>query len=423
MSNTAHLEFDTSDTKIANRILTMRSSPVRDLFSAATRDDVISLSGGMPDVRLLPKEDIDKAMHAAVADAHDRAVACQYGSTDGRPETRQVVCSLVRDLGIRAKPENVVLTSGAQEALDLLAKTFINPGDIIIAEGPTYLGALQAFSAYEPDVHCVECDSDGMRMDLLEEELKRIGKGNPRLKFAYVIPNFQNPSGVTMSQERRARLIELSHEYGFLIIEDDPYGRIRFEGGHRVPLKAMDDQVIYLGTISKIFAPGLRTGWIIAPRHVLSKVNLVKQGTDLCGSSLDQAIVQHYFEDINWQRTLQKFIQVYTERRDAMLKALDEYFPPEAKWTHPEGGLFIWVTLPDYVDTGSMLAEALEAGVTYVPGDSFYPGGNAGKNCMRINFSYESPENIDEAIHRLAEVIELRLSLYRIFIEAGAIKP
>ncbi len=423
MSNTAHLEFDTSDKKIANRILTMRSSPVRDLFSAATRDDVISLSGGMPDVRLLPKEDIDKAMHAAVADSHDRAVACQYGSTDGRPETRQVVCSLVRDLGIRAKPDNVVLTSGAQEALDLLAKTFINPGDIIIAEGPTYLGALQAFSAYEPDVHCVECDSDGMRMDLLEEELKRIGKGNPRLKFAYVIPNFQNPSGVTMNQERRARLIELSHEYGFLIIEDDPYGRIRFEGGHRVPLKAMDDQVIYLGTISKIFAPGLRTGWIIAPRHVLSKVNLVKQGTDLCGSSLDQAIVQHYFEDVNWQRTLQKFLQVYTERRDAMLKALEEYFPPEAKWTHPEGGLFIWVTLPDYVDTGSMLAEALEAGVTYVPGDSFYPGGNAGKNCMRINFSYESPENIDEAIHRLAEVIESRLSLYRIFIEAGAIKP
>lgn len=421
MTGTAHLEFDTSNSKVASRIHYMRSSPVRDLFSAATRPDIISLSGGMPDVRLLPKEDIDRAMIAAVADVHDRSVAYQYGPTDGRPGARKVVTHLLRDVGIRAKMENIVLTSGAQEALDLLAKTFIDPGDIIITEGPTYLGALQAFSAYQPDVHAVDMDEDGMRMDLLEEELKRIGKGNPRLKFAYVIPNFQNPSGVTMSPERRRRLIQLSHEYDFLIIEDDPYGRIRFDGGHQIPLKALDDQVIYLGTISKIFAPGLRVGWIVAPRHVLSKVLLAKQGADLCGSSLDQAIVEHYFNDIPWQRTLHRFIATYTERRNAMLDALEEFFPPEVTWTHPEGGLFIWVTLPDYVDTGSMLAEALEAGVTYVPGDSFYPEGCAGKNSMRINFSYESPENITEAIRRLSEVIESRLELYRVFMEAGAI--
>lgn len=423
MSGTAHLEFDTSNKKVASRIHHMRSSPVRDLFSAATRDDVISLSGGMPDVRLLPKEDIDRVMMAAVDDVHAMSVAYQYGPTDGRPGARGVVTQLLRDIGVRAKPENVVLTSGAQEALDLLGKTFIDPGDIIITEGPTYLGALQAFSAYQPDVHAVEMDENGMRMDLLEEELKRIGKGNPRLKFAYVIPNFQNPSGVTMSPERRRRLIELSHEYDFLVIEDDPYGRIRFDGGHQIPLKALDDQVVYLGTISKIFAPGLRVGWIVAPRHVLSKVLLAKQGADLCGSSLDQAIVEHYFKDIPWQRTLHSFIATYTERRNAMLAALEEFFPEEATWTHPEGGLFIWVTLPDYVDTGSMLAEALEAGVTYVPGDSFYPEGRAGKNSMRINFSYESPENITEAIRRLAEVIESRLELYRVFIEAGAIHP
>ncbi len=420
---TAHLEFDRSDSKVAQRIHMMRSSPVRDLFSAATRDDVISLSGGMPDVRLLPTEEVDRAIAAAMADANDRSVALQYGSTDGRPGMRAVVCDLVRDVGIRCKPENVILTSGAQEALDLIGKTFIDPGDIILAEGPTYLGALQAFSAYQPDVHCIECDDDGMRMDLLEAELERIGHDNPRLKFVYVIPNFQNPSGVTMSAERRRRLVELSHEYGFLIVEDDPYGRIRFEGGHQMPLKALDDQVIYLGTISKVFAPGLRVGWIVAPRHVLSKINLVKQGADLCGSSMDQAIVQHYFTDTPWQRTLQRFINVYTERRDAMLAALEEHFPAEARWTHPEGGLFVWVTLPDYVDTGSMLAEALDAGVTYVPGDSFYPGASGGKNCMRINFSYESPENIAEAIRRLAEVIEARLELYRVFIEAGAIDP
>jgi 2-aminoadipate transaminase len=315
----------------------------------------------------------------------------------------------------------VILTSGAQEALGLIAEVFIDPGDIIIAEGPTYLGALQAFSAFEPDVHCVECDAEGMRMDLLEAELERIGKGNPRLKFAYVIPNFQNPSGVTMSPERRRRLIELSHEYNFLIVEDDPYGRIRYDGGHQMPLKALDDQVIYLGTISKIFAPGLRVGWIIAPKHVISKVNLAKQGADLCGSSLDQAVCECYFRDVAWQKTLQRFIDVYTERRNAMLDALEEFFPPEATWTHPEGGLFVWVTLPEYVDTGSMLAEALDAGVTYVPGDSFYPNASGGKNSMRINFSYESPENIREAIRRLAEAIEKRMELYRVFIDAGAI--
>lgn len=419
----AHLEFDTSDPKVAQRIHKMRSSPVRDLFSAATRDDVISLSGGMPDVRLLPETEVNRAIECALATPQDYAVGLQYGPTDGRSGMREVVCDIVRDIGIRCKPKNVMLTSGAQEALDLIARTFIDPGDIILAEGPTYLGALQAFSAYEPDIHCVECDQDGMRMDLLEAELERIGKNNPRLKFAYVIPNFQNPSGVTMSSERRRRLVELSHEYNFLIVEDDPYGRIRFEGGHQIPCKALDDQVIYLGTISKIFAPGLRVGWIVAPRHVLQKINLVKQGGDLCNSSMDQLIVQHYFTDTPWQRTLQKFISVYTERRDAMLAALEEYFPEEARWTHPEGGLFIWVTLPEYMDTGSMLAEALDAGVTYVPGDSFYPGATKGKNCMRINFSYESPENITEAIRRLAEVIESRLELYRVFIEAGAIDP
>lgn len=415
----AHLTFDKMDDKHARRIEKMRSSPVRDLFSAAVRPDIISLSGGMPDVSLLPVTAIRKAVRAAVED--HRAQALQYGTTDGRVETKSVFCELMRDIGVRCKPDQVLITSGAQEALDLLGKVFIDPGDIILVEGPTYLTALQAFSTYEPDVRAIPFDDQGMRMDLLEEELKRIGKGNPRLKFCYTIPNFQNPGGVTMTQERRKRLLELSHEYDFLVVEDDPYGRLRYEGGHQIPLKAQDDRVIYLGTISKIFAPGLRCGWVVAPRSIIGKINLVKQGSDLCGSSFDQIVVEHYFTDTPWQRTLQKFVKTYRIRRDAMLTALEEHFPPEASWTHPEGGFFVWVTLPEYVDTGSMLAEALEAGVTYVPGDSFFPGGTKGKNCMRINFSYESPENIEEAIRRLAGVIEDRLELYRAFIEAGAI--
>lgn len=417
---TAHITFDQTDDKVARRVTKMRSSAVRDLFAAAVRPDIISLSGGMPDVSLLPVTAIRKATRAAVED--NRAQALQYGTTDGRVGTKRVFCDLMRDIGVRCKPENVLITSGAQEALELLGKVFIDVGDIIIVEGPTYLTALQAFSAYEPDVRSIPFDDDGMRMDLLEEELKKIGKNNPRLKFCYTIPNFQNPGGVTMSPERRKRLIELSHEYGFLVVEDDPYGRLRYEGGHQIPLKALDDQVIYLGTISKIFAPGLRTGWVVAPKSVIARINLVKQGTDLCGSSFDQVIVEHYFTDTPWQRTLQKFVKTYGVRRDAMLAALEEFFPPEATWTRPEGGFFVWVTLPEYVDTGSMLGAALDAGVTYVPGDSFYPDGKRGKNCMRINFSYETPENITEAVRRLANVIEERLELYRVFREAGAIK-
>ncbi len=420
--SSAHITFDTTGDKIAHRVRIMRPSAVRNLFAAATRDDVISLSGGMPAVSLLPEEDVRRAVLAAVESPQARAVSLQYGPTDGLAGLRAVLADMMRDLGIRVKADQILVTSGAQQALTLIAEAFIDPGDIIITEGPTYLGALQAFSAFEPDIRAIPFDEDGMRMDLLEAELERIGKGNPRLKFCYTIPNFQNPGGVTMVPERRKRLLELSREYGFLVVEDDPYGRLRYDGGHMIPLKALDSRVIYLGTISKVFAPGLRTGWIVAPRDVLARINLAKQGTDLCGSSFDQIVVEHYFTDTPWEKTLQKFLDVYRERRDAMLGALDEFFPPEATWTHPDGGLFVWVTLPDYVDTGSMLGAALDAGVTYVPGDSFFPDGVTGRNCMRINFSYETPENIIEAVRRLAKVIEERLELYRIFIAAGAIK-
>ena len=417
----AHIVFDKTGHKAATRLSNMRASAVRSLFSAATSGDVISLSGGMPDVSLLPVSAIQKATRAAYGD--ERSVALQYGGTDGLLGTREVFVTLMREIGVRCKADEIMITSGAQEALDLIAKTFIDPGDIILAEGPTYLGALQAFSAYEPDVHCIPFDADGMCMDLLEEELERIGKGNPKLKFMYTIPNFQNPGGVTMSAERRKRLLELAEEYDFMIVEDDPYGRLRYEGGHLMPLRALSPDVIYLGTVSKVFAPGLRTGWIVAPKSVLSKINLIKQGTDLCGSNFTQIVVEHYFTDTPWEKTLQKFVKTYKTRRDAMLAALDKYFPPEATWTHPEGGFFIWVTLPEYVDTAAMMGEALEAGVTYVPGDGFYPDGKTGKNCMRINFSYASPEKLEEGIRRLALVIEDKLELYRAFIEAGAIKP
>ncbi len=415
--STAHLKFDFAGEKVAQRVKTMRSSAVRDLFAAASRSDIISLSGGMPDVSLLPEEALRETTRATVEELSP--IALQYGSTPGREETRTVLANTMRDLGIRCKAEDLMITSGAQEALDLLAKTFIDPGDIIITEGPTYLGALQAFSAYQPQIICIPFDEEGMRMDLLEEQLAALGKG--AVKFLYTIPNFQNPGGVTMVPERRQRLIELSEEYDFLVVEDDPYGRLRYDGGHMKPLRSLSDKVIYLGTVSKTFAPGLRTGWIVAPHSVLSKINLVKQGTDLCGSAFNQVMVEKYFTITPWERTLQRFISTYRERRNAMLAALDEFFPPEATWTHPQGGFFVWVTLPDYVDTDSMLSVALEHGVTYTPGSGFYPDGKQGKSSMRLAFCYESPENIREAIRRLAEVIEGRLELYRAFLEAGAL--
>lgn len=414
----SHITFDKWQDKYADRTHSMRRSAVRDLFAAASRSDIISLSGGMPDISVLP---IDKVTEVAMNTiAQEGLGALQYGSSDGRVQTKEVLADIMAETGVVAKPENMILTEGAQQALDLIGKIFIDPGDIVFTEGPTYVGALQAFAAYQPDIHCVDMDDEGIRIDLLEEELVRIAPRKP--KFIYTIPNFQNPTGVTMSEQRRRDLLEVARRHDIVVVEDDPYGRLRFDGEHRTPMKVMDDQVIYLGTVSKIFAPGLRLGWVVAPRPIIEKLNLAKQGGDLCSSALNQVMVEHYFKDTPWHETLQKVNALYKTRRDAMLAALEEFFPPEATWTHPEGGFFVWVTLPEYVDTDKMLSVALDHGVTYVPGAGCYPDGRGG-NSMRIAFCFEEPEKLREAISRLADVINERLELYRIFIDAGVLDP
>lgn len=413
---TARVVFDKWDGRYAMRMCDVRSSAVRDLFAAASRPDMISLSGGMPDVSKVPASAAAEAAHSAVL--HEGAQALQYGSSEGRRELRDIIVELMAETGVRLTRDDLIVTAGAQQGLDLLAKVFLDPGDVVIAEGPTYVGALQAFSAYQPRVVCVPMDAQGMRVDLLEEELKRLG---PRgAKFIYTIPNFQNPAGVTLAPERRRRLLELAREYDIPVIEDDPYGRLRFSGGHSKPLRALDEDVIYLGTFSKIFAPGLRLGWMAAPRPILAKVLLAKQAADLCGSAFAQVTAERYFAGTRWRKVLQGLVRTYAERRDAMLAALEEHFPSEARWTAPEGGFFVWVELPTFVDTVTMLAEAVEHGVTFVPGDAFFPEGR-GRNCMRLAFCYAEPSAIDEGIHRLAEVIEDRLELYRAFIAAGAL--
>jgi 2-aminoadipate transaminase len=419
MAGTGLIQFDEWTDLYAQRVETMRTSAVRDLFAAASRSDIISLSGGMPDIARLPLEQVSQV--AANAVLQEGVAGLQYGDTTGRVATKRVVCMLMEDFDINIEPEDITITTGAQQALDLLGKIFINPGDVIITEGPTYLGALQAFSAYQPDVHAIEFDSEGMHMDLLEAELEQLGKRGA--KFIYTIPTFQNPGGVTMSLERRKRLLELAHEYDILVIEDDPYGRLRYEGEPVPCLRSLDSEVIYLGTVSKVFAPGLRTGWVIAPHPIMQKLNMVKQGTDLCGSALNQVIVEHYFDETPWEDILASICVKYKERRNTMLDALEEFFPSEASWTHPTGGFFIWVTLPHYVDTSQMLSVALENGVTFVPGDGCYPAKSGkGRNAMRIAFCYEEPERLREAIRRLSLVIEERLELYRAFIKAGVLK-
>lgn len=413
---TARVVFDRWQGRYAERIRDVRSSAVRDLFAAASRPDMISFSGGMPEVRQVPAHAAADAAHGAII--HNGVQALQYGSSEGRVQLRELIVELMAENGVRIKPDDAIVTAGAQQGLDLLAKTFIDPGDVVICEGPTYVGALQAFSAYQPDIHCIPLDEHGMRMDLLEEELRRLGPQGA--KFIYTIPNFHNPGGVTMNAERRRRLLELSREYDIPVVEDDPYGRLRFEGGHLKPLRALDDDVIYLGTFSKIFAPGLRLGWMIAPRPILAKVLLVKQAADLCGSAFAQVTAERYFAGTRWRKVLQGLTRTYAERRDVMLAALEEHFPPEATWTRPEGGFFVWVQLPEFMDTKTMLAEAVDHGVTYVPGDGFYPDGR-GRNCMRLAFCYADPEKIEDGIRRLAEVLEDRLELYRAFIAAGAL--
>ena len=411
--------FDEWADKYAERMHSIRRSAVRDLFAAASRSDVISLSGGMPEISSLPLDKVAKAVKSAIDE--EGVSALQYGSSIGRVQTRGVVCGLMEDLNIRVTPNDVIITSGAQQALDLMGKTFIDPGDPIILEAPTYVGTLQAFSQYQPEIHGIELDDEGMRIDLLEQKLDELEALGRKPKFVYTIPNFHNPAGVTMSLERRQRLVALARERGLMIIEDDPYGRLRYSGEPIPAMRSMDSNIVYLGTVSKMFAPGVRTGWIIAPKPILEKVNLTKQAADLCGSTLDQVVVEHYFNDTPWRETLEVLRLQYAERRDAMLEALEEFFPPEAEWTHPDGGFFLWVTLPRFVDTDQMLSLALEQGVTYVPGKGCHPDGGC-TSSMRLAFCYESPENIREAIRRLALVIEERMELYRAFIKAGAIE-
>ena len=385
---------------------------MRDLMAVTARPEVISLAGGLPDTSSFPPETF-----AAVAQRIARescAKALQYGPTEGLSETKDCIAEVMHaDGGMKVDPDHLIVTTGGQQVIDLVTKTLIDPGDVIVAEAPTYPGAVPTFSSYEADVVQIEIDADGMRIDLLEEQLAALEREGRRPKFIYTVPTFQNPAGVTMSLERRQRLVELAAEREILVLEDNPYGLLRYEGQPLPPLYALDGgvYVMYLGTFSKILSPGIRLGWVVAPAPVLEKINLGKQAADLCTSTLSQLMVQAYFEEARWHDYVESLTEIYRARRDTMLDALAEFFPPEAAWTRPAGGLFIWATLPDYIDTTDLLARALRDNVAFVPGEAAYLDGR-GRNAMRLNFSASDDEAIREGVRRIGKVVREQVALY-----------
>jgi 2-aminoadipate transaminase len=395
----------------AKRTGVMRSSAMRDLMAITARPEVISLAGGLPDTSTFPAESFASIMTRIAQESS--AEALQYGPTEGFEETKACIVDVMAAEGMRADPEDLIVTTGGQQAIDLVCKTLIDPGDVVICEAPTYPGAVPTLCSYEADVIQVETDDQGMKVDELPELLARLAREGRRPKFIYSIPTFQNPAGVTMSGERRRRLVEIARENEILILEDNPYGLLRFEGEPEPSLYGLDggDYVIYVGTFSKILSPGIRIGWVVAPPPVLAKITLGKQASDLCTSTLTQYFVQEYFAEGKWRAYIDDLVGIYRARRDTMLEALTKYFPEQATWTRPAGGLFVWATLPEYIDTTDLLAKALNENVAFVPGRAAYIDGR-GAASMRLNFSGSNEDEIKEGIRRIGGVVGEQVDLY-----------
>jgi 2-aminoadipate transaminase len=430
-------ELERYEALFASRTRGMRSSAMRDMMSLTERPEVISLAGGLPDTSTFPPQLYAKLMSRVAAESTARAL--QYGPTEGLSVTVECIVEVMAAEGTAIDPDEAIVTTGGQQVIDLVCKALVDPGDVIVAEAPTYPGAVPTFDAYQAEVVQIEVDGDGMPIDELEGTLDRLRSEGRRPKFIYTIPNFQNPGGVTMSLPRRRRLVALARERELLVLEDNPYGLLRYEGDSLPTLYSLDaalagrggasDFVIYLGTFSKIFSPGVRLGWAIAPRPVLEKLNLGKQGADLCSSPVTQLFVAAYFKDYDthggtsWHEYLGSLKDLYRRRRDTMLDALSEHFGDQASWTQPEGGLFIWVTLPDYIDTTDLLARALESeGVAFVPGRAAYLDGRGGSS-MRLNFAGVSEDDIREAVRRIGKVVREQVGMFGTLTGAEPVKP
>lgn len=380
-------------------------------MAITARPEVISLAGGLPDTSTFPAEAFTREMEGIARTSLSEAL--QYGPTEGLGSVREQISKVMAAEGMAVDPADITPTTGGQQAIDLITKVLIDPGDVLICDAPTYPGAIPTFCSYEADVVQIECDRDGMKIDLLEETLAALTAENRRPKFIYSIPTFQNPGGSTLSLERRRRLVEIARREEILVIEDNPYGLLRYEGDTLPTLLSLDggDYVVYIGTLSKILSAGLRIGWLVSPTPIREKVVLGKGATDLCTSTLTQEFAARYFAGGRWLEYVDELIAIYRNRRDAMTGAMSEFFPHGASWTKPQGGLFIWATMPDVLNTEDLLAKAISENVAFVPGTSAYVDGR-GASSMRLNFSGVKEDRIIEGIRRIGAVAREQLKLY-----------
>jgi 2-aminoadipate transaminase len=405
--------LDPHISRYALRTSGMRASAIRALFAVASRPEVVSLAGGMPYLQSLPLESL--AAEAAALVTEDGLTALQYGSGQGIVPLREQICQVMALEGIAGHPDDVMVTVGSQMALDLVTRVFCDPGDVILAEAPSYVGALGTFRAYETQVVHVAMDEDGLIPEALEAAIASCRAAGRQVKLLYTIPNFQNPAGVTMSDQRRARIADICRRADIAILEDNPYGLLGFDDHVRRAIRADDpDNVIYLGSFSKTFAPGLRVGWVLAPHAVREKLVLANEAATLNPPVFNQMFISRYLAKFDWQNQIKAYRLTYAERRDATLSALQAYMPEGTTWTHPDGGFYVWVTLPEGFDSAAMLPRAVTARVAYVPGTAFYADG-LGARQLRLSYCFPTADRIQEGVHRLAGVLESELDVMRTF--------
>jgi DNA-binding transcriptional MocR family regulator len=390
------------------------------LFAVASRPEVVSLAGGMPNLAALPLETL--AGEVAELVARDGQVALQYGSAQGVPALREQICEVMALEGIRADPNDVVVTVGSQMGLDLITRILCDPGDVVLAEGPSYVGALGSFAAYQARVVHVAMDAHGLVPELLRDAVRTLRAQGVVPKFLYTIPNFHNPAGVTLAVERRREVLDICAEYGVAVLEDNPYGLLGFTGRVYPALRSMDADVMYLGSFSKTFASGLRVGWALVPPAVRDRLVLAAESATLCPPTFNQLLVSRYLAAHDWRGQIKTFTEVYRERRDAMLAALEAHLPDGSTWNVPDGGFYVWLTVPEGVDTKAMLPRAVTARVAYASGTGFYADG-FGSQQLRLSFCYPTPERITEGVRRLAGVLEAELDVVRTFGSAARPRP
>jgi DNA-binding transcriptional MocR family regulator len=390
--------------RYAHRAAHMKPSEIRSLFAVASRPEIVSLAGGMPNLTAIPMETMASIVEKLIKDYGQEAL--QYGSGQGHPKLREQICDVMALEGIRANPDDILVTTGSQQALDLISRIFIDPGDVVLVEAPSYVGALGTFSQYEASVVHVEMDKDGLVPEALRQAIKTLRYQGRKIKFLYLIPNYQNPAGVLLPADRRTEILDICRKEKIFIVEDNPYGLLGFDRPSPNAMRAEDSEnVIYLGSFSKTIVPGFRIGWALVPQALREKLVIASESSILCPSNFAQMSISSYLANQPWRDQISSFVELYKARRDAMLETLDAHFPKSATWTRPQGGFYVWVTLPPEIDTKAMMPKAIVAKVAYVPGTAFYADG-LGSWSMRLSYCYPTPERIREGVKALAGVVE-----------------